>query len=592
MKPVWECEPLFGVLCGGLGVISKDDIALARTSGLRVFVYRNVPKSFHHQLFQSSQPAEVRSGKVCDFMRRPCTPPDAPPENPAYSIPLNEWLTGAKHCADVPLLTKLLALGQLPGVFTDDPAEAHLFVVPFLGGFIERVSPAMTQALDRDQRNRHGIADELFRHLTHYSNATAARHLFLLTNSCGGCLRNPCYRCATWQIPYRHFPGMALAATLGPSWPRDAIAPRAQPPTGRRWLTQLIIPPNIMEKEFHYPNYVPLCHEDDDSGGGDGGSSSVGGVSVGARRGVGGGGHWRQNRKGGSRGAGRCRPNTADKELLLFYQGAHSFNGIREAILGELHTAVFDPSAMPSKMATLASAATVTSSSGRVTKRGAGGTDSRTAASRTRANDGQCDCARDVECCVNRSSRVAFFHSRSHWHPVTPLGFGATIEWMQRSRFCVCPPGDVPYNKRYFTALLAGCVPVLFSFRSQIRAERNWWKPRKGPGQRDVDPFFAQINHSELGIVLHADTEADIKGFIDKLREIPDAVVRAKQRAIERVRHLLLYDMSGSREDAFTCMLRQVIKHLSGLAHGSDERRVQLQLPDNRLPFGPDPRVL
>ena len=67
MKPVWECEPLFGVLCGGLGVISKDDIALARTSGLRVFVYRSVPKSFHHQLFQSSQPAEVRSGKVCDL---------------------------------------------------------------------------------------------------------------------------------------------------------------------------------------------------------------------------------------------------------------------------------------------------------------------------------------------------------------------------------------------------------------------------------------------------------------------------------------------------------------------------------------------
>ena len=280
-------------------------------------------------------------------------------------------------------------------------------------------------------------------------------------------------------------------------------------------------------------------------------------------------------------------------------------------------------------------------------------------------------------------SSVAFFHTRSHWHPVTPLGFAATIQWcappehtharrhasvrlatppvclhalppphaqtepsrsphgllllvllllllvvllvavsaprpqdatltllrvpppahrMQRSRFCVCPPGDVPYNKRYFTALLAGCVPVLFSFRGQL-GERNWWKPRtshspctlhcmsalcsllrvhcvgtvwalcgycvgcrwkprKGPGQRDIDPFHAQINHSELVVEVTVEREADIRGFLDRLRAIPDAVVDAKQRAIERVRHRLLYDMSGSREDAFTCVLRQLVAML------------------------------
>ena len=191
---------------------------------------------------------------------------------------------------------------------------------------------------------------------------------------------------------------------------------------------------------------------------------------------------------------------------------------------------------------------------------------------------------------MNRSSGVAFFHTRSHWHPVTPLGFGATVEWMQRSRFCVCPPGDVPYNKRYFTALLAGCVPVLFSFRSQVHGERNWWKPRKGPGQRSIDPFYSQINHTALGVVLQAESEADIKGFIERLRAIPDAVVEQKQRAIERVRHLLLYDMSGSREDAFTCMLREIINGLSKLPD-DEPRRAPLRFPDQRLPFGPLPRV-
>jgi len=107
---------------------------------------------------------------------------------------------------------------------------------------------------------------------------------------------------------------------------------------------------------------------------------------------------------------------------------------------------------------------------------------------------------------------------------------------------------------------------VVFSFRSQIGpAERNWWKPLKGPGQRDVDPFYNQINHTKLAIEIFVD-ERDAKGsiehFLDQLRAVPDAVVEAKQRAIEKVRHLLLFDPTGSREDAFTCALRQILHML------------------------------
>ena len=522
-------------------------------------VYRKMPPLFHDHLFAAQQPLEVRSGSVCDFMRSPCTPPDAPADNPSYSKPLNEWLTGAKHCADIPILMKLLALGALPGVHTDRPEEAHLFVVPFLGGFIERVSPTMTQGLDRSQKAGSGIADKLFRHLPHLSNATADRHLFLLTNSCGGCLRGPCHRCATWQLPWHHFPGMTLAATLGPAWPLDAIPATRRPPPGRRWMKQIIIPPNIMEKEFHPPSYAPLC-----------GFASHGGGGVGS-------------------GGSVCRPNTArGKELLVFYQGAHSFNGMRDSIMRELVNNVFPPRATasdgprPGHAASRAAARAATTAATSTSTTAA--TSTATAAAATPSARTPCDCAIRPRCCVNSTSGVAFFHTRSHWHPVTPLGFRATIEWMQKSRFCVCPPGDVPYNKRYFTALLAGCVPVLFSFPSQIREERNWWKPRKGPGQRSIDPFYSQINHTELGVVFRADSEADVKGFVERLRSIPDAVVEAKQRAIERVRHLLLYDMSGSREDAFSAMLRQLVHHLGDLPVGP-----ALAVPDRRRPFGPEP---
>ena len=130
-----------------------------------------------------------------------------------------------------------------------------------------------------------------------------------------------------------------------------------------------------------------------------------------------------------------------------------------------------------------------------------------------------------------------------------------------------------------FTALLAGCVPVLFSFRSQVRGERNWWKPRKGPGQRDIDPFYDQINHTELGVEVRVDDEAaDLNGFIQRLHAIPDAVVEAKQRAIERVRHLLLYDMSGTRQDAFTCMLRQLVRMLAALPPAKPNARKRTRL--------------
>ena len=62
-----------------------------------------------------------------------------------------------------------------------------------------------------------------------------------------------------------------------------------------------------------------------------------------------------------------------------------------------------------------------------------------------------------------------------------------------------------------------------------------------------------------LGIELRIDNEGDLHGFLTRLRAIPDDIIEAKQRTIEAVRHLLLYDMFGSREDAFTMVLRQLI---------------------------------
>mmetsp|Transcript_47277 Transcript_47277/g.106577 ORF Transcript_47277/g.106577 Transcript_47277/m.106577 type:complete len:217 (-) Transcript_47277:54-704(-) len=176
---------------------------------------------------------------------------------------------------------------------------------------------------------------------------------------------------------------------------------------------------------------------------------------------------------------------------------AHSFNSQRAAMLAELHNAVFDASLNPDICAC----------------------------------GNKCDCSSKPNCCVNRRLGVAYFYSKSHWLPVTPLSFSETIVWMQRARFCLCPPGDVPYNKRYFTALLSGCVPVLFTF-SNTRGELNWWKQKRGPaGHLEQEPFWRHINHTEL--VIELDGQNGVAGFIEKLRRIPLAVVEEKQRRIE-----------------------------------------------------------
>ena len=52
--------------------------------------------------------------------------------------------------------------------------------------------------------------------------------------------------------------------------------------------------------------------------------------------------------------------------------------------------------------------------------------------------------------------------------------------------------------------------------------------------------------------------------------------------AIERVRHLLLYDVSGTHDDAFTCMLRQLLGVLAELPPsplGARPRRAPLVAP-------------
>ncbi|KAL1521108.1 hypothetical protein AB1Y20_022662 [Prymnesium parvum] len=297
-KPTFDCAAHFGRLCPAASTSSlpPEDISLARAARLRLYVYTETPPSFHEALFTSEAPPDVRDGRVCDFVRGPCTPAPPADSKRGYKTELVRWFTGMKHAADIPLLAKLLALASVPGIRTLDPRRADLFVVPFLGGFIERDSPDAAYRLNRQAHSGNGVMRQLFRHLVHYNASTAARHLFLLTNSCGGCNRQACDLCNHWQsVPAEvgccdttaPSCGPRLAFTLGPNSPRGA----------RTSLRQVLVPPNIMEEEFHTPRWIPLCRTEGASAGGQRDSFRPALSSSG------------------------CRKSSAREGLLLFYQG-------------------------------------------------------------------------------------------------------------------------------------------------------------------------------------------------------------------------------------------------------------------------------
>ena len=114
------CEQ-FGSLCPphGAAVLSPHDVQFAKSRRLKVFVYRELPASFHKGIIQDGLPPEVRRGQVCDFFSAPCSPSG----KPALMRRLENWFTTMKNVPDAPLLTKLLALASVPGVGTIDPSE-------------------------------------------------------------------------------------------------------------------------------------------------------------------------------------------------------------------------------------------------------------------------------------------------------------------------------------------------------------------------------------------------------------------------------------------------------------------------------------
>ena len=96
-----------------------------------------------------------------------------------------------------------------------------------------------------------------------------------------------------------------------------------------------------------------------------------------------------------------------------------------------------------------------------------------------------------------------------------------TLDWMQRSLFCLQPPGDSPTRKSFYDAILAGCIPVLFKGRYDT----------KYPLQGYLDYQQFTVGVSEDAVTHHNIPIATILNRLSpsKIKQLQVSVAKASQ---------------------------------------------------------------
>eukprot|EP00927_Polykrikos_kofoidii_P016007 TRINITY_DN17183_c0_g1_i1.p1 TRINITY_DN17183_c0_g1~~TRINITY_DN17183_c0_g1_i1.p1 ORF type:complete len:811 (-),score=76.33 TRINITY_DN17183_c0_g1_i1:1711-4143(-) len=203
---VWRCAAkAFPSCCSGKDVDLGplwDGLAAAADAGfcwpcghpgdselnLQIYVYP-LPDTFHAEILREVEPSAGREPGSCDFGLTKCTE--------------RAWHFGyswkRQYAAESAILLKFLTTS----LRVSDPADANLFVVPYL------IRSELTIFGCHDGRCG-PRKDDIFRHLTFYTEETKARHLFLAAGELS-------------MIPIE-VAAQPLVLTLGPSFPSRAVA--------------------------------------------------------------------------------------------------------------------------------------------------------------------------------------------------------------------------------------------------------------------------------------------------------------------------------------------------------------------------------
>jgi reversibly glycosylated polypeptide/UDP-arabinopyranose mutase len=134
---------------------------------------------------------------------------------------------------------------------------------------------------------------------------------------------------------------------------------------------------------------------------------------------------------------------------------------------------------------------------------------------------------------------------------------------MANSIFTICAPGDLPFQKRFFDAILMCTIPIVVS-RENEEGEKVYWSNTRGKfanNQRmtSVEESFPKVDFSYSDIVVEVDGKViDEGGMMDFLEKIPSEEINMKLKRFAEVRNRFVYDLDGTTEDAFSKILKEM----------------------------------
>jgi hypothetical protein len=138
----------------------------------------------------------------------------------------------------------------------------------------------------------------------------------------------------------------------------------------------------------------------------------------------------------------------------------------------------------------------------------------------------------------------------------------------------LCPPGDLPYQKRFFDSILSCSIPVVIKRETEEVGTTYWSNVIfDNVPMSSVQDSFPSLDFPYSDIVV------EVEGFVldsarlmEELENIALEVLESKWRKIREVRERFLYDFNGTVSDAFSSTLKSVWHDVSGRMVGDELR--------------------
>jgi hypothetical protein len=175
----------------------------------------------------------------------------------------------------------------------------------------------------------------------------------------------------------------------------------------------------------------------------------------------------------------------------------------------------------------------------------------------------------------------------------SPANEEEAFDTYQKSVFCPCVAGDGPPQKRFFDAMMSGCLPVVVSAEiSRYPGRKSWFRENHASVEASY-PFAKGMFHGGMEIdyesfVVQARNISDIKRAMEAILADPDDL-RRRQRNLRMYAPLVSYDFDANapRENAFTQILKAIHHYLHLPPDSNDSPMPEMGISRNALPDGP-----